>query len=76
MQNDIGDSPLITASGHGHVALCKLLIERGATVDNQTKVRLLYRHVHYHCGIDRMVCSIKNSMAHSHGKWYTHRHWP
>ena len=49
MQDDnIGESPLITASIHGHTALCKLLIERGAMVDNQSKVRLLYRHVHYH----------------------------
>ena len=50
MQDEFGESPLIQASYHGHVATCRLLIERGATVDYQNKVRLLY--VHHHCGID------------------------
>ena len=50
MQNELGESPLIIASCYGHVATCRLLIEHGATVDYQNKVRLLY--VYHHCGID------------------------
>ena len=50
MQDEFGESPLIKASYCGHVATCRLLIERGATVDYQNKVRLLY--VHHYCGVD------------------------
>ena len=48
MKNEFGESPLNGAAGYGHVATCRLLIERGATMDYQNKVRLLYAHHHWH----------------------------
>ena len=58
MQNEYGETALIVACGEGHVATAALLIEKGATVDYQNKVRLLY-YVHYHYGdIDRMANNV------------------
>ena len=77
MQDDIGESPLITASGYGHVALCKLLIERGATVDNQRKVRLLYGHVHIITGVLIEWCAQLRIAWHIPMESGIHnRHWP
>ena len=36
--DELGETPLIVASSHGHIAVCKLLLEQGATVDYQDKV--------------------------------------
>ena len=40
IQKDEGDTPLIIASEMGHITTCILLIQRGATVDIQDKVKL------------------------------------
>ena len=53
MKSEYGDSPLIGASRHGHVATCQLLIDRGATIEfrhNVSKVTCCVytvTHVHY-----------------------------
>ena len=42
IQSEFGDSPLIGASRYGHVSTCQLLIDQGATVDYQHKVRSIH----------------------------------
>ena len=39
MQNDLGFTALGIASQEGHVEVVRLLIERGASIDYQNKVR-------------------------------------
>ena len=39
MQDDFGDTALVIASYQGHVDVAQLLIERGAAIDYQNKVR-------------------------------------
>ena len=39
MQNDLGATALGAASQEGHVDVARLLIERGAAIDYQDKVR-------------------------------------
>ena len=39
MQNDLGSTALGTACAQGHVDVAQLLIERGAAIDYQNKVR-------------------------------------
>ena len=39
MQNDLGFTALGVASQKGHVDVARLLIERGAAIDYQAKVR-------------------------------------
>ena len=41
MQDDLGFTALGIACHEGHVDVTQLLIERGATIDYQNKVRLL-----------------------------------
>ena len=41
MQTDLGGTALGAACQEGHVHVARLLIERGAAIDYQTKVRLL-----------------------------------
>ena len=48
-RTEFAASPLMMASQEGHVDTCAVLIERGATVDYQNKVRLMYY---------RMLCSV------------------
>ena len=43
MQDKLGETALITASAHGHLETTKLLLHRGASVNFQRKVRVLYR---------------------------------
>ena len=40
MQDEYGDTALMGACKQGHVTIAALLIEKGATVDYQNKVRL------------------------------------
>ena len=40
MQDDLGFTALGTACQQGHTEVARLLIEKGATVDYQNKVRL------------------------------------
>ena len=42
MQDDDGETPLITAVGNGHLSTSVLLLEHGADVNKQDKVRLLF----------------------------------
>ena len=42
MQDKYGHTALIGACSAGHVTTAALLIEKGATMDYQNKVRLLY----------------------------------
>ena len=39
MQDDFGLTALVVASHEGHVDVARLLIERGAAIDYQSKVR-------------------------------------
>ena len=39
MQDDIGSTALGTACAQGHLDVARLLIERGAVIDRQDKVR-------------------------------------
>ena len=39
MQDDLGSTALVIASQEGRVDIARLLIERGAAIDYQTKVR-------------------------------------
>ena len=39
MQDDLGHPALYAACGEGHVDVARLLIERGAAIDYQSKVR-------------------------------------
>ena len=41
MQNDLGSTALGIACQQGHVHVARLLIDRGAAIDYQNKVRLL-----------------------------------
>ena len=41
MQNDLGSTALGAASHEGHVDVTRLLIERGAAIDYQNKVRVV-----------------------------------
>ena len=43
MQEKLGETALITASDKGHLETVKLLLHRGASVNFQRKVRVLYR---------------------------------
>ena len=43
MQDKLGETALITASARGHLETTKLLLHRGASVNFQRKVRVLYR---------------------------------
>ena len=51
MQDDLGFTALGAASQEGHVEVTRLLIERGATIDYQNKVRavITVQYVHHHC---------------------------
>ena len=42
MQDEHGETALIAASGEGHLETAKLLLQRGALVNFQRKVRVLY----------------------------------
>ena len=42
MQDDDGETPLITAVIHGHLSTSSLLLKRGADINKQDKVRLLF----------------------------------
>ena len=57
MQNNVGETPLITAVGHGHLSTSALLLKHGADVNKQDKVRLFYVHSHL-CVCQRIVCSV------------------
>ena len=41
MQDNLGFTALGTACSQGHIDVSRLLIERGASIDHQNKVRLL-----------------------------------
>ena len=41
MQNTYGETPLFAACAHGHKATAALLVESGAAINYQHKVRLL-----------------------------------
>ena len=41
MQDHLGATALVVACERGHVDVARLLIERGAVIDYQNKVRLL-----------------------------------
>ena len=43
MQDKFGSTALIIASQKGHLETVKLLLHRGASVNSQRKVRVLYR---------------------------------
>ena len=61
MQDHLGFTALGAACSYGHVNVVQLLINRGAAIDYQNKVRLLLQcsvHVHRQCGTDSMVCSV------------------
>ena len=40
MQHEIGETALHAASGHGHVNVMTVLVQRGADVNSLTKVRV------------------------------------
>ena len=40
MQDEHGETALHTASAHGHIDVARHLLEKGATVNSLTKVRL------------------------------------
>ena len=42
MQDKFGETALITASTYGHIDVAELLLARGAVVNYQRKVRVLY----------------------------------
>ena len=42
MQDELGESALMTASTNGHIDVAELLLARGAVVNYQRKVRVLY----------------------------------
>ena len=43
MQDKHGETALMTASADGHLETAKLLLQRGASINFQRKVRELYR---------------------------------
>ena len=43
MQDKLGETALITSSGRGHLETVKLFLHRGASINFQRKVRVLYR---------------------------------
>ena len=42
MQDEFGDTALIAASAHGQITTAALLLDHGADVNKQNKVRLLF----------------------------------
>ena len=54
MQDDLGQTAIIAAVGNGHLDVSTLLLEHGAVVNYQDKVRLLYVHGQH----GRMVCLV------------------
>ena len=42
MQDEYGETALHTASNKGHIDVARYLLEKGATVNSLSKVRLLY----------------------------------
>ena len=42
MQNELGDTALIAAVNQGHLSTAALLLDHGADVNKQNKVRLLF----------------------------------
>ena len=42
MQDDFGESPLIATARFGHTSTCEVLLDHGANIDFQNKVRALY----------------------------------
>ena len=42
VQNEFGETPLIAASHQGHLTTAALLLDHGADVNKQRKVRLLF----------------------------------
>ena len=63
MQNEYGNTALLGACGEGHVTTAALLIEKGATVDYQNKVRLLYYVYYHYSDIDRMANSVTHCIV-------------
>ena len=39
-----GDTALIRASANGHVAIVRVLLKRGASIDIRNHVRIFYQH--------------------------------
>ena len=59
MQTDDGETPLITAVGHGHFSTSALLLEHRADVNKQDKVRLLFMCPWSYVRVcQRIVCSV------------------
>ena len=48
MQNEFGETSLITAIGHGHLGTASLLLDLGANVNKQNKVRLMFVAMYVH----------------------------
>ena len=48
LQNEFGDTPLCTACEKGHLDVATVLVQNGADIDYESKVRLFY--VHSQCG--------------------------
>ena len=42
MQDELGDTALIAAVGQGHISTAALLLDHGADINKQNKVRLLF----------------------------------
>ena len=42
MQNEFGETALIAVTAHGHITTAALLLDHGADVNKQNKVRLLF----------------------------------
>ena len=47
MQDHLGQTALIAAVGNGHLVVSTLLLEHGAVVNYQDRVRLVYVHGHH-----------------------------
>ena len=54
MQDSFGQTALLAAVYNGHIDVSTLLLEHGAVVSYQNKVRLLYVHGQH----GRMVCLV------------------
>ena len=57
MQDENGETALIQACDKGHVNITTELLQHGAVVNYQDKVRLLYVHGQHGMWL-RMVCSV------------------